>query len=287
VAQQYLDHAPIATSTRGGYRDSLNIYWIPRVGHLPIAGIRLATLRRIDESIAWTSAKTRTNAITALRQVFAYALELELVDSNPAARLKIRKDQTSEPDPYTIEERAKLLAHLEAKAPAYAYRYFRIAFDTGMRTGELIALRWPDWNGESFHVKRTRVRREDKKSTKTNRARRVMIGDPTTRALLDAAAVRFDAPVIVNQYGRHYQSAYHLNQFFREAHAATGVRLRSGPYPWRHTYASLGIAAGLPPAFLAKQLGHSLDVFFRKYATWITGDNDRALAEKLADAMRA
>jgi integrase len=112
-----------------------------------------------------------------------------------------------------------------------------------------------------------------------------MLGDPNTIALLNAARTPFNGPIVLNQYRRQYQSAYHLNQFYRKAHKDANVRLRKGPYPWRHTYASLGIQAGLPPAFLAKQLGHSLNVFYSHYATWITGDDDRALAQKLARAL--
>ena len=103
----------------------------------------------------------------------------------------------------------------------------------------------------------------------------------------DALAARINArqrdvgPVIANQYRRPYQSGYHLNRAFRAAHERTGVRPRSGPYPWRHTYASLGLTAGLPPAFLAKQLGHSLEVLYRVYGRWIGGEDDRAWVARL------
>jgi integrase len=32
--------------------------------------------------------------------------------------------------------------------------------------------------------------------------------------------------------------------------------------------------AGLNPAFMVKQMGHSLEMFFKVYADWINGDND-------------
>ena len=56
------------------------------------------------------------------------------------------------------------------------------------------------------------------------------------------------------------------------AHRKTGVRHREGPYPWRHSYASLGLTGGAEPAWLAKQLGHSLQMFYSVYATWIDTD---------------
>ena len=87
--------------------------------------------------------------------------------------------------------------------------------------------------------------------------------------------------VFLNQYRRPYVSAYHLNQSLQRAHDATGISRRSGPYPWRHTYASIGLPNSADPAFLAKQLGHSLQVFFTVYADWISGDGDRAQLKKI------
>ena len=50
--------------------------------------------------------------------------------------------------------------------------YFRTAFGTGMRTGELLALHWSKYDGEGFEVDEAIVRHE-LKDTKTHRARYV------------------------------------------------------------------------------------------------------------------
>ena len=42
----------------------------------------------------------------------------------------------------------------------------------------------------------------------------------------------------------------------------TEIRRRTGPYRWRHTYASIGLTNGADHAWLAKQLGHSLQMFY-------------------------
>jgi integrase len=43
------------------------------------------------------------------------------------------------------------------------------------------------------------------------------------------------------------------------------------PYNTRHTYATMMLMAGMTPAFCAKQLGHSVEMFLRTYAKWIDG----------------
>ena len=280
VAQQYLDTAELAKSTRDSYRDALNIYWMPTIGHLAIRTIRYATLRRNYAAVEWKSAKTRTNVVTALRQVFRFALECDLIDHNPATKFRLqrrqRPDPDPDPDPYSVSERNALLSELSG---GYAGFYFRIAFGTGMRTGELLALTWADWDGSSFGVHKSKVRREIKDSTKTYNSRRVMVGDDLAQLINERKADV--GHVIVNQYGRAYQSGYHTNREFRAAHERSGVRTRSGPYPWRHTYTSLGLTAGLPPPFLAKQLGHSLEMFYRVYARWISSANDLEMARRI------
>ena len=44
--------------------------------------------------------------------------------------------------------------------------------------------------------------------------------------------------------------------------------------------------SGANPAFLAKQLGHSLEMFFSVYANWINGDDDREMAKIEASIMQ-
>lgn len=41
------------------------------------------------------------------------------------------------------------------------------------------------------------------------------------------------------------------------------------PYNTRHTNATLGILAGARPAFMAQQLGHTLEVFYKHYQRWV------------------
>lgn len=51
----------------------------------------------------------------------------------------------------------------------------------------------------------------------------------------------------------------------------------------RHTYATFGLMNGVNPAFMAEQLGHSLEEFFKTYAKWINNNQNQvqlALIEK-------
>jgi integrase len=294
VAQACLDHArdareddrfKLQLSTRNSYRDALNKYWVPYL-QKPIGAIRAEDLTGIDEATDWPSRKTRRNAFSAVRGVFAFAMHTKggkLITVNPAAGLTTAEGRKikrrPDPQPYEPEERDALLGELKRTATKTAYVFYLVAFYSGMRTGELLALTWPKYDGHSFVVDTARVRREIK-CTKTEESRRVLLPDFVCKEV-NALPSRFKREwVFVNQYGRPYLSAYHLNRVLETAHEAVGLRRREGPYPWRHTYASIGLTNGAKPAFLAKQLGHTLQVFFSTYARWISGDGDREELEK-------
>ncbi|MCO5399130.1 hypothetical protein [Ralstonia soli] len=62
-----------------------------------------------------------------------------------------------------------------------------------------------------------------------------------------------------------------------------GIRYRR-PYNMRHTYATAMLMAGMTPAFCAKQLGHSVEMFLRTYAKWIDGGQDDLEMSRLESA---
>lgn len=272
----YLDSLDVELSTRNSYRDSLDIHWAALLGR-DLAGITAQELIALDDAKQWPSKKTRKNALTPLRGVFSYGVSRGWITANPAAALKAGKVRRPEPDPYTAGEAEKLLAWLD---DTLAGPYYRVAFGTGMRTGELLSLTWDDYDGEALYVARARVRGR-LKGTKTDKPRRVLLL-PHVRAEIEKLPrpIRGGA-IFQNQYGRPYQSGYHLNKWFRKAHTATGVRYREQPYPWRHTYASLALSSGVKPILVATQLGHRMDVLLSVYGKYLPRDDDMAELMKM------
>ncbi|MDP5008066.1 MAG: integrase, partial [Glaciimonas sp.] len=59
-----------------------------------------------------------------------------------------------------------------------------------------------------------------------------------------------------------------------------GIRYRR-PYCTRSTCATIGLMSGANPAYMANQLGHGLDVFFKDYAAWINGDSNSGELKKI------
>ncbi|WNW10063.1 tyrosine-type recombinase/integrase [Pseudomonas sp. DTU_2021_1001937_2_SI_NGA_ILE_001] len=61
---------------------------------------------------------------------------------------------------------------------------------------------------------------------------------------------------------------------------ALGIRERR-QYDTRHTYATMCLMAGMNPAFIASQLGHSVEMLLSTYAKWINSNSDWKELDKL------
>lgn len=279
VAQRYLNTADLEATTRGNYKNALNKYWMPTIGHLPIGMITGKDIRAVINDMEGITRKTQRNIIIPVRQVLKFAIDMELIATDPSASISIRKGQKPQPDPFSLEEREAILQQLDGQN----LFFFLMAFETGMRCpSELLALRWSDFDGKTISVTKARVIRKLKLNTKTNEARKVLVTQRLRKELLKQKMKASSEWIFTNSYGNPCMDADLFNASWKAALEAAGVRYRRA-YNCRHTYASLGLKAGARPAFLAAQLGHSLQMFYTTYAKWISEDDDVAELERIEE----
>lgn len=268
-------------STLDGYASKLGFYW-SGLAHDDVRTIRLSDLKRIDAAVEWGSQKTRRDAHAVLRGVFKWAINHEYCDANPALRLQAGSWQRPEIDAFTDAERLAILAQLHGRHRVF----YGLMFDTGCRTGELMALRWSDVQGDRMRVERSVYRYKDG-STKTHQARFVALTVEAQRLLKGHTETRFAGDhVFLSQYGTPYGNERGLTWGFRAACKRAGVRYRR-PYYCRHTFASRALMAGCEPSWVASQMGDRLETVLRHYGRWITGDRDRSELAKLEQNVTA
>lgn len=273
--QAYLDNAELELSTRNSYRDSLNIYWMGHLQTNDTLRITFADLNSIDMATDWPSKKTRRNAICAIRGVFkrVYTLQQIPFRTSPAHSMELGKATRPDPTPYTRAERKLIIDN--------GGMYEWLAFGTGMRTGEIIQLKWSDYDGTKFRVTEARVRSKVK-TTKTDRSRNVVVPEWLRQKLAGYPTRWKRDTILLAQHDRPYMRGNKLNDKHRELLASIGVTHKTGPYPWRHTYASLSLMDGLSPEFVAQQLGHSVATLRKNYARWIEGEYDQQEMDKMS-----
>lgn len=86
-----------------------------------------AIIRQHINELSFNTEKTFNNALIPLRGVFELAFEDEVIDDLPTKRIKNKKFQEEEPDPFTESEYAKLLEWIKENASdIMLYWYFEV-----------------------------------------------------------------------------------------------------------------------------------------------------------------
>lgn len=288
VAQKYLDTCEVSANTRTQYKNVLQRYWMPELAARPINEILPSELKTILAGYEWASGKTRNNVVSIVRRVFELAYDDEIIDFNPALKIKSAKHQKLPPDPFSEIEARKIIAdlykHHSGREAVYA-AYFELAFWTGMRTSELLALKWTDidWFSKSVRVCKAQSKGQLNDQTKTAKIRDVMLTDEALHALDQMKPLTylgqgeiFKSP----RTGASWKTDKSPREPLYKSLRRLGIRRRKA-YATRHTYATIMLMRGVNPAFAAAQLGHSLQMFLQVYAKWIHGDQNKSEFQKI------
>lgn len=291
----------IENSTKAGYSSAIKFwkaapYDDPKsgaMGDLPLRKLVASHIKIAIASKPGLSGKTVNNYVSVLRDALELAVTDKVLRDNPVSSIKRAKYQKPTPDPFSAEEREKIIAKMAERHPGQVANMVEFWFWTGLRTGEMFGLAWRhvDLASGTVLVAETVVRGEEKDSTKTDTARTVRLN---SRAL--AALQRQRQHTQMAEDGRvfhdpRYGAGWHEERAFRRSYwepvlKALGMRYRR-PYNCRHTYATAMLMVGMTPAFCAKQLGHSVEMFLKTYAKWIDGDRDAAEMARLETNLQA
>lgn len=227
-----------------------------------------------------TSIKRIRNVVWPLRAVLDELVADGHLAFNPFSRVKMAKlvpeakrISDFEPDPYTEDQLLKLLRNV-AEPDRFGFQLWAY---TGLRTGELIGLRWPriDLEAGRLRVTETTTERADKDRPKTAAGVRTISLLPAAREALEGmrrhTQLRGDR-VTINPRSTRDDKAWDdktLARVWRAAHKDTGIAYRN-PYQLRHTFASNLLSQGENVALISRLLGHkTIEMTIRHYARWI------------------
>ena len=271
----WLETQRVEDSTRSGYKTAVN-FWKKSFDKMPLASLKHSDIIRVAAKYKDLNGKTLNNYVSILRQSLALAVRDEMIDKNPAEGVPKYKSQAPLVDPFSREESDRILEDIRSRYPEPVYNMVEFWFWTGMRTSEIFGLQWADVDllSKTAVVSQAKVRGKLKATTKTNVARTVHLNSRAFEALnrqrkhtyLPGGGV-FADPRYFAEWSdeRAFRRSYWTPTFKR-----LGIRYRR-PYNMRHSYATAMLMAGMTPAFCAKQLGHSIEMFLRTYTKWMDG----------------
>lgn len=138
-----------APGTIAFYRRSLETVF-PEIGAIKLNKLRpialenlLAKLRKRTHRGKPIKEKTVQKYLTVVSAVLSDAKRNEIIEKNPARMIDLPDAERKAQEIPTMEEMQKFLSALCYEEPVFRLFYF-LAINTGMRRGELCALRWSD-----------------------------------------------------------------------------------------------------------------------------------------------
>jgi integrase len=234
------------------------------------------------------SAKRINEIIGVLNQILDEAAE-RFEYSSPAKgirRLKVRKTDVH---PFSLAEVQNILNTVRVDFR----NYFFVRFFTGMRTGEVHGLKWKyvRFDLRMILVRETFVLGEDEYTKTEGSQRDIQMSQPVFEALQEQykATGAVSEYVFCNLVGSPLDNKNFTERVWYPLLRHLDLEPRK-PYQMRHTAATLWLASGEAPEWIARQLGHtSTEMLFRVYSRYVPNLTrmdgsamDRLLASRFA-----
>ncbi len=223
------------------------------------------------------STKSLSMARAVLNVVFNDAIADEIIVRNPLKVIKKPHNvPTREIKPFTKDEMFTLLDNVNEKVRCY----FAIGFFTGMRTGEILALKWSDIDYENMIIKVRRARRqgiESKPKTKSS-IRDVDILDVLIPYLKNH--LKFKIPECDYLFTSNFKEPYNdttgvFARYWKPLFKKLNIEYRN-PYQMRHTFASMMISNGEDILWVSNMLGHTTSAMtLTKYAKYVVNKDKK------------
>ncbi|BDQ00738.1 site-specific integrase [Aquiluna sp. KACHI24] len=277
----------------------LRLYVVPVMGNRSIEKVDSAAIEDLMSSLAQSNLRTSSiNTVRAkLHALFAFAVRQGILDSNPVAKVPRYSESGGKPSqvqsPWTLEEASAALA---AFRDSDLEAFLLIALSTGMRKGEILALRWSDVNfaNQTLKIQRSRGERRQlglngdveikltEGAPKTQASVRTLpMSDELAASLLQLRNHRFqlrglatNEHIILGANGAPMSPSYLTRAFNRKLKEAGLRRIRI--HDLRHTVAHLALEAGVLLEEISQGFGHSgVEITKRTYASVVQALSDR------------
>ena len=258
-------------------RDILDLHLIPHFGSMALAAVQRSTILEFRAKLVAKSSHRKGKTLSAARVNTIMMILRQILDeaadrfdfASPYRRVKPLKIRKSDVHPFTLDEVELILATVRKD-----YRdYYLVRFFTGVRTGEVDGLKWKyvDFDRRLILIRETFVAGEDE-YTKTDASQRdIQMSQPVFEALQrqHAATANISVYVFCNGEGKPLDNKNFTERVWYPLLRHLGLDKRR-PYQTRHTAATLWLASGENPEWVARQLGHAnTQMLFTVYSRFV------------------
>ena len=267
-------------TTLAGYKRNLEIV-CPFIGGIPLAKIRPLTLEEMCEELRKRPGRngsvkecTVQKYLETVSSVLEDAKKNDIIPFNPAHRVRKRcaeKEKQHIPQKYEMQRLLKIIMD----EPILYKAYYTMAIATGLRRGELCALRWEDITGPfEFTIRHSRsyvAGQIVESDTKSHRERIVTIPlglwellmALRQQQMLHSGVPDREQPIFTDPDG-HVPHPDTFTRHLRKLYKKCGLSEDYHLHTLRHFYATYLLQEGTSKQVAASLLGHADTAFLER-----------------------
>jgi len=246
------------------------------------------------------SLNTKKFAFNYFKSLYIYAVKMDYIQVNPFLKLSNFKD------PLSVKKKMKVYTPQEFNLFANAawkianerevmhqdlsewnfYVFFNVAFYTGLRKGEIYALKWNDIDGSYLTVSRTMTQRMsggDRETPPKNKssARTIQMPLPLIEILAEHKKRQIQADLVGDDYricGGEISIRDNTVQRRKEEYAKLAGLHVITLHSFRHTHVSVLANAGINIQEIARRLGHvRIEMTWNTYSHMYPREEEKAV----------
>lgn len=238
------------------------------IANMPIQTITAKDIKNYLKNVTVYANSTIEKIYQLLGQTFRRAIERDYIVKNPMLFEEVKKPKSDKLDreviSLSIEEEKKLLEVLSTQNSPYKNIVLLMIF-TGMRIGEVLALKLDDIDDKYIYVSQTMTRDENDKTilgnrTKTSNSKRPITINTTIKKILDTSLSNYinnkKKLLFCDITTKEIIKPYEVNSYLSRLNKKYDIANNVHNHMLRHTYATRCIEAGMNIKVLSKKLGH-------------------------------
>ncbi|MGZ8982985.1 MAG: Arm DNA-binding domain-containing protein [Methylotenera sp.] len=258
-------------------RQILDSRLTPEYGDIEVSNIRREDILSFRSILAKDPGRKQDSKLSP-RRINAIVLVLKQVLNEAADRyhfntqvdrIKPLKLKKTDVKPFTLEEVQKIINTVR---PDFK-NYFIVRFFTGLRTGEIDGLKWKyvDFEKRLINIRETFTAGEEDYTKNDTSQRDIQMSIPVYNALKAQyeATHKLSKFVFCNRDGKPLDLHNFCKRVWYPLLRYLELEERT-PYQSRHTAATLWLASGEAPEWIARQLGHAnTEMLFTVYSRFV------------------
>ncbi|MCL2177205.1 MAG: site-specific integrase [Firmicutes bacterium] len=213
------------------------------------------------------SARTVGIIINMLKQALGYAQQYELIRANPCLKIRLPKIQEKGVRAFSATQQAQIEKAVLKSNDNRSFGILLVLY-TGIRIGELCALRWDkiDFYNNTMKITRSlkRVSRDNSTSKttiiecepKTKKSRRTICLPDFLRDMLKKLKSESNSDFVISMKSGKFVDTRTMQMLYKKLLESAGVEY-SNFHTLRHTFATRAAELNTDPKTVSETLGHS------------------------------